>query len=161
MTFQFRFTPPPVENTSLCPLIALAHPGCPLTHKEYECSTLIESVGFRQGKFDSILIYYLKREAMKHLFRHLLILLISRPRLSRQIPGRCSIITLGHLSGCFCRKIFGLTESTSPVAISDLIPDNYVNEFAYGYDIFIDSRMKVKYTNNNLLSIHKLFIVIR
>ena len=64
-------------------------------------------------------------------------------------------------SGCFCRNIFGLTESTSPVAISHLILDNYVNEYAYEYDIFVDSRMKVIYANNNLLSIHKLFIVIR
>ena len=58
-------------------------------------------------------------------------------------------------------KINGLTETPSPITIFDLIPDNYVYEFAYGYDIFIDSRMKVIYANNNLLSIHKLLIVIR
>jgi len=58
-------------------------------------------------------------------------------------------------------KINGPTETPSPITIFDLIPDNYVYEFAYGYDIFIDSRMKVIYANNNLLSIHKLFIVIR
>jgi len=39
-------------------------------------------------------------------------------------------------------KINGLTETPSPITIFDLIPDNYVYEFAYGYDIFIDNNLR-------------------